>query len=249
MPVWISFGIMAISYIIGIGYMCKKRIFGEVVVLGLLSLFLAQLIGFIFNTITGLKELQQINSHLVNGAANRMIFSLWQNPAWEEFVFRGIPLALLVAFKNKLSVKRYKIAIIIYFIIPSIAMVFYHIPNHGMSRIVDTLILSIAFAWFALKYSLWAPLILHYIFDSFMVFSLAGMNGINKDEIIWLSQNGVLINSSFSIGLIALMIFIPLILIWNLRKTKIFTQNRVKGYLLSAISMLLLGFIFSHFVH
>lgn len=220
LPVWLSFGIMAASYVIGIGYMCKKRIFGKVVVIGFLGLKIAQLIGFGFNTITGFRELQQISSIAGDGAVNRAIFSLWHNPAWEEIVFRGLPLIIILILKKKLSSKKYDLAVALYFIIPSIAMALYHVPNHGMSRIADTLILSIVFTWLALKYTFFAPLIMHYIFDSIAVLDMGNMKGLPQNEVLWLSQNFGLIATAFSMGIIVLLISMIFIFIGNAWKSK-----------------------------
>ncbi|MBU3093758.1 CPBP family intramembrane metalloprotease [Clostridium sp. CF011] len=220
MPVWFSFGIITVSYIMGIGYMCKKKIFGKVVVIGFLGLIMAQLIGKGINYFTGWSELQNINSMNLNGLVNKMIFSQWHNPAWEEIVFRGIPLIFILTLKKKLSTKRYKLAVALYFIIPSIAMVLYHIPNHGMSRVADTLIISIVYAWLALKHTFFAPLIMHYIFDSIIVISMGNMNGISQNEVFWLSHNCGILNTSFTIGIIVLLIYIVFIFISNMRKIR-----------------------------
>ncbi|GFP76296.1 CPBP family intramembrane glutamic endopeptidase [Clostridium fungisolvens] len=220
LPVWLIFGIIAASYVVGIAYMFKNRIFGKIVVIGFIGLIVAQIVGIAFSTITNFKELQQVSSVAKAGVVNRMLFSLWHNPAWEEIVFRGLPLICLMALKKRLSKKRYNFAIALYFIIPSIAMALYHIPNHGASRIADTLVLSLVFAWLAFKYTFFAPLIMHYIADSITVLYLGDMKGIPKNEVLWLSNNSGLINSAFSIGIIVLLISIPFILIYNIKKMK-----------------------------
>lgn len=220
MPVWFSFGIIVVSYVMGIGYMCKKKTFGKVVIIGFLGLIMAQLIGKGINYFTGWSELQNINSMNLNGLVNKMIFSQWHNPAWEEIVFRGIPLICILILKKKLSTKRYKLSVALYFIIPSIAMALYHIPNHGMSTVASTLVLSVVYAWLALKYTFFAPLIMHYIFDSIIVISMGKMKGISQNEIFWLSHNGGGLNTSFTIGIIILLIYMVFTFISNMRKIK-----------------------------
>ncbi|NNU78066.1 CPBP family intramembrane glutamic endopeptidase [Clostridium estertheticum] len=220
MPVWFSFGIIAVSYVMGIGYMCKKKTFGKVVIIGLLGLIMSQLIGKGINYFTGWSELKNINSMNLNGLANKMIFAQWHNPVWEEIVFRGIPLMLILTIKKKLSSKGYKLAVALYFIIPSIAMALYHIPNHGVSKVAATLVLSMVYAWLALKYTFFAPLIMHYIFDSILVISMGKMKGISKNEVFWLSHNSGLLNNSFTIGIIILLLYIVFIFISNMRKIK-----------------------------
>ncbi|MBW9150235.1 CPBP family intramembrane metalloprotease [Clostridium sp. CM028] len=152
--------------------MCKKKIFGKVVIIGFLGLIMAQLIGKGINYFTGWSELQNINSMNLNGLVNKMIFTQW------------------------------------------------HIPNHGMSRVAGTLILSIVYAWLALKYTFFAPLIMHYIFDSIIVISMGNMNGISQNEVFWLSHNCGILNTSFTIGIIVLLIYIVFIFISNMRKIR-----------------------------
>lgn len=218
LPVWLIFGAMAISYATGIMYMLKKNTLGKVVVIGILWITLAKLTVCILSTAFGLKELAHINSVIKAGIANRLIFSLWHNPAWEEIIFRGLPLILLLGLKKKLSTQKYKLAIVLYAIIPSIAFAAYHVPNHGYIRIVDTFIGGVIFALLTLKYTFFAPLILHYFADAIAVISIGKMKALPQNEVLWLANNYTLINTFFSIGIIALLISIPIIFILNVRK-------------------------------
>lgn len=112
------------------------------------------------------------------------IFSLWHNPAWEEIVFRGIPLIILMFLKNKLSAKAYKYDEILYILIPSIIFAIYHIPNHDPSRIVDTFIFGCVCAYLALKYSFFAPLILYYMADAHGILNIVKSKSISKNQVI-----------------------------------------------------------------
>lgn len=248
MPVLLSFGLMAASYAVGIAYMFRKGTFGKAVVLGFGGIFLAQFLGGIVNSIAGVHELQQVDSSFLNGAVDRAIFSLWHNPAWEEIAFRGLPLVILLAIKNKLSPKGYRIGIAAYFIIPSLAMVFYHVPNHGVSRIVDTLIYSLISAWLTLRYSFFAPLVLHYIFDALMIMNFGAIKGIDKAEVQWLVNNGRLLNNSFAFGALAILLSLPIIFFLNFRKTELFKQNKVKSVALTVFIYLTLVLTLFQFV-
>jgi|GEM_PF-2364330 len=227
LPVWLIFGIMTISYVTGIMYMLKKNTLGKVVVIGILWIIFAKLTVHIISTSFGLKELESINSVIKAGVANRLIFSLWHNPAWEEIVFRGLPLILLLTLKKKLSSQKYKLAVALYVIIPSIAFALYHVPNHGYVRIVDTFIGGIIFAFLALKYTFFAPLILHYFADAIAVISIGKMKALPQNEVLWLVNNYDLINTVFSIGVIVFLISIPIIFITNIIKSHKINNEKI----------------------
>lgn len=205
--VWLSFGAMALSYVYGIYYMCKKRIFIKVFFISCISLFLAQMLGNIINSFIGIKELQNINSMNFDGLINRMIFAQWHNPVWEEIFFTGIPLILYVELIKDKSGRLKNIGKLIYFIVPSIICSIYHIPNHGAARIVDTFFIHVMFEYIALKFSFFANLVMHYIFDAIIVVSIYKFNNVSYEEIKWLYDNSAMINTTMSI-LFLLFIFI-----------------------------------------
>ena len=62
LPVYISFGIMAVSYIYGIVYMCRKKNFLKVVLISFIFLFLNNLLGDIINFFIGIRDMQNINN-------------------------------------------------------------------------------------------------------------------------------------------------------------------------------------------
>lgn len=149
----------------------------------------------------------------INGA----IFSWWCNPLWEEIVFRGIPLIILWCVKKKLSANGYKYAKILYILLPSIAFVAYHIPNHGTSRIVDIFITGCIFSYLALKYSFLAPLVLHYMFDANDILYLSNISYIQ------LPKNIGLLSNISDILIKCMLVSIPFIIacnIINLKKRK-----------------------------
>ncbi|MDP4145022.1 MAG: CPBP family intramembrane metalloprotease [Bacillota bacterium] len=217
-PVWVTMGLMALSYTIGIIYLCRKKVFGKVAIWGIISMALPHLLGNIVNHFTGWRELQSTDIMHLTGLVDRMIFSLWQNPLWEEVVFRGIPLVILILMKKNLSERAFNLGKWIYIIIPSIIFAAYHVPNHGPSRIVDTVLSGGIFAWLALEYSFFAPLVLHYIVDAMMVVNMGQMKGIPTSEVIWLSQNHSTLNTVFSISILGLIVSIPIITIANIVK-------------------------------
>jgi hypothetical protein len=245
MPVWFSYGLMAISYVVGIAYMFRKGSLGKVVVLGFGGFYLAQFLGDTVNSIVGIHELQQVDSTLLNGVVNRAIFSLWHNPAWEEVVFRGLPFLILLKLKNRFSEIGLKIAVAVYFVIPSVAMVFYHIPNHGVSRIIDTFVFSVISAWLTMRYSFFAPLVLHYIFDTMMIINFGAIKGIDKAEVQWLVNNGNILNTSFAWLTLALLLSIPVLFLWNFKKKDIFKKNKIKSVVFTA--MIFVVFVFTLF--
>ena len=248
MPIWISYGLMAISYVVGIAFMYWKRSLGKVVVLGFGGLYLAQFLGGIVNSAVDVHELQQVDSTFLNGVVNRAIFSLWHDPAWEEVVFRGLPLLILLILKNRFSKIGLKIAVAAYVIIPSVAMVFYHMPNHGGARIVDTFVFSMISAWLAMRYSFFAPLVLHYIFDAMMIINFGAIKGINKTEVQWLVNNGSKLNTSFAWLTLALFLSVPVLFILNFRKTDTFKRNKIKSVVFTAMVFVALVFTLFQFV-
>ena len=189
--------------------MIQRRTFSTVIFIGVGALIVANLAGLGVNSIFGWKEQQMVSSMDLAGKANRAIFSLWHNPAWEEVVFRGIPLITLLALRKQ-AVGAFGWPEWCYLIIPSIVFALYHVPGHGPSRILDTLILSIAFNWLALQFTFFAPLVLHYVFDAMMVMQFGKMPNIPKTEVSWLADNAVGLNSTWSLSLLAWFLLILL---------------------------------------
>lgn len=122
--------------------------------------------------------------------------------------------------KNKLFAKAYKYAEILYILIPSIIFTIYHMPNHGPSRIVDTFIFGCVCAYLALKYSFFAPLILHYMADAHGTLNIVKSKSIPKNQVIWLSQNYNLLNIICTICFACLLILVPIIIVWEIRNLK-----------------------------
>lgn len=72
--------VMSISYIVGIGWLLYHNNFGKVVLAGLASLIIAQMVAAGINHFAGWSELQNIGSMKLEGKANRAILTLWHNP-------------------------------------------------------------------------------------------------------------------------------------------------------------------------
>lgn len=219
-PVWLSFGAMAASYVYGIYFMCRRKTFVKVTLMAFASLYLAQGFGNIINYVIGIKEMQNINSMEFSGLINRMIFASWYNPLWEEVFFTGIPLALFITLTKNRSEKIKFIGKMIYFIVPSIICSIYHIPNHGQARIIDTFLIHVMFEYIAIRFSFFANLVMHYIFDAMIVTSLYKVNNVSYEEIKWLSDNSALLNTIFSILMVIIFCTIIGLIIRNCIKQK-----------------------------
>lgn len=211
---WIIMGIFIVTYLWGIGWMLRRRTLGKVILWGIAVMIVANILGSAVNYLTGWKELQQMDSMNLAGKVNRAILASWHNPLWEEIVFRGLPLLIIIPIRKRLP-KHKKIIEWCYMIIPSVVMAIYHIPGHGPSRIVDTIILAVAFAWLTLRFSFFAPMVLHYIFDITIIISLGTMKNVPLKEARWLVDNAPLLNTAWSISILALLGLIPSLIIWN----------------------------------
>jgi hypothetical protein len=201
----IAMGAIAVLYVRGIERLWRQRTLTVVMLAGVGGLIVAQLAGGAVNRFTGWRELAPLGSFDLTGRANRFIFAQWHNPVWEEVVFRGLPL-LAYAWLARRWPTAGKWA---YFVVPAVAMAAYHVPGHGYSRIVDTFILSVVFAWLALRYSFWSVLVVHCVLDAVSVLSL-GKRGAPPDEVRWLADNFHAVNTTFSLamlGAIALLLY------------------------------------------
>ena len=192
------------SYVGGIAWLVHRRTLSTVIFTGIGALIAANLLGTAVNYVTGWRELQVVSSMDLSGKANKVILSLWHNPAWEELVFRGIPL-LCYAFLVKKSPLAGKVGKWCYFLVPSLVFAIYHVPGHGYSRLADSFVLSLVFAWLALRYGFCAVMVLHYIFDALMVLSLGKLKNIPRDEVQWLSEHFGFLNSAFSFAVMAML--------------------------------------------
>jgi hypothetical protein len=228
-PVWLVMGVILISYVTGLIYLLRNKNLGKVVLLGVIASVIAIGLADILNSFTGWTELQNVSSIDLTGRANTAIFSLWQNPVWEEIVFRGIPLLVLTIIIKAVNNKSVSFwAKLAYLVIPSAIFAFYHIPNHGPARIVDTFIIGLAFSWLALKFTFFAPLILHCIIDTIMIPNIGSVNGFPKEEIPWILNNQGLLNTTSTVAIIASLVLAIILFIWYLRR------KRAKGISIKA---------------
>jgi hypothetical protein len=204
MNVTLIMGLMGLLYLVGIGFLIKQRTLGKVIFVGIGAAVAATLLAEVVNGFTGWRELQHVHSMDLAGKANKAILSLWHNPIWEELVFRGFPLVCCLAVAKRWPFLG-RTAKGCYFLVPSIVFAAYHVPGHGYSRIVDTFILSLAFAWLALRYRFHAVIVLHCIFDAMMVPGLGKMNNIPQDEVQWLADRAGLFNTVQSVAVLSVV--------------------------------------------
>jgi len=210
LPVWLTMGAMGASYVVGDFYLVRRRTLGNVVLWTIGAVIVANVIGFGINRIAGWREMQTAASVATAGKANALIYSLWQNPLWEELVFRGIPLLVLIYVKKRLP-NALKWTTVAYIVIPNIIFAWYHVPGHGPARIADTMILGCAFSWMAVRYTFFAPLVMHYLLDAMLIVQLHTLPNIPADEVSWLVDNSAVVNTSWSLALIAAVLSIPVI--------------------------------------
>jgi hypothetical protein len=237
MPVWLSMGAMMASYVAGIAWMVRRRTLSAVVLFALGALIVANLAAAVVNLLTGWRELQTISSMALAGMANRLIFAHWHNPAWEEVVFRGIPLLFLLAVSRRLGPGA-RWGLWVYYLVPSVIFAAYHVPGHGPSRLLDTFILSMAFSWMALRYSFFAPLVMHYVFDAVSTLSLGKMPGIPRPEVAWLADHFTVLNSTWTILMMvwmAAIVVFAMVRRYGAEETGTVAQSRVDARQPSAV--------------
>lgn len=219
LPVWLAMGAMLMAYVAGILCLARRRNLSKVALLGLITILAAAGLAAIVNSVTGWQEAQDLTDMDLAGRANAAIFSLWHNPIWEEIVFRGIPFIMLLAVVKRVKNERASFwAKAGYLVLPSLAFSLYHLPNHGASRLVDTFILGLSLAWMTMRFSFFAPLVLHCIFDAMMIPAIGSQTSILPEEITWITTHHGLLNGMSSLGMILFMALIPLLLAWYWRK-------------------------------
>lgn len=206
LPVFISFGIMGLSYLYGIYYLNKRNIFLKVLLITILSVVLGRVGISIFSNIFNIHEMQSMDSMDLKGIVDRAIFSQWYNPLWEEMFFTGIPLLIYKALYNKLDDKMKKVLLILYYTIPSIIMCIYHVPNHGYIRIVDTFIIHIFSQYIATNFGLISTIVTHYFMDAVSVISFSKIANIDHNELKFLFENQNTIDTVFLVSLLLLLI-------------------------------------------
>jgi hypothetical protein len=220
MVAWFIMSLIFISYIAGIAYLFHKKNLGKVVLVTITVFIFSGLIQTVLKQAFGLEETALPD---LAGKANSTIFGLWHNPVWEEIVFRGIPLLILLGIEKYIVKKRTDTGVLLYFIIPSVLCGLYHIPGHGLIRFFDTLVISTGFAWMALRFTFFAPLVMHYIADAMMVMNLNKISSIQAVEVPWIIRYGQSLNTFFSMSVLLLIILIPVLILYyylNLRKSQ-----------------------------
>jgi hypothetical protein len=208
--VWLIISLMLGSYLAGIFYLCHKRTIGKVILFTIGFFIISILIRTLLSRIFGLQESALPD---MKGKANSLILAQWHNPIWEEIVFRGIPLLLLLGSERYITKRRTLTGVLLYFIIPSFFLGLYHIPGHGLIRFFDTLVLSLGFSWLAFRYSFFAAIVMHCIADAMIVLSLDKITTIAPNEIPWILHYGPTLNTIWSFLILAFIILIPVIII------------------------------------
>lgn len=218
--VWLFMGLVFLSYLSGIIFMFYKRTLVKVILLTIFAFICAGLLRSLLTTLFGWQESTLPD---VSGKANSVLLAQWHNPVWEELVFRGIPLLVLLVVEKYITRGRTSAGVLIYLIAPSLISGLYHIPGHGIIRFFDTLFLGIFFGWIGLRYTFFAPVVMHYIADAMIVFNLDKIPSIQPSEITWLIQYGKTIGSFFWLLTMLLIFSIPVMFIFKWMKQKMVT--------------------------
>ncbi len=208
--VWLTTGLMFPVFLYGIGFMLYSRTLGKVILVTIAAFVCATLLRTVLSFLFGWKENPLPD---LAGKADSLILSLWHNPFWEEAMFRGVPLLILLGVEKYFTGGRTLTGVLIYIAIPSVLCGLYHIPGHGMIRFYDTLLISSAFSWLALRYTILAPLVMHCVADAMLVMSLGKLPGILPGEIQWISKFGPSFNTLFSFFVLLLLALIPVLFI------------------------------------
>jgi hypothetical protein len=213
--VWLFMGLVFLSYLGGIGYLLQKRTLGKVILITILFFIVSIILRIFLTSSFGLQESPMPD---LTGRANASILAQWHNPIWEEIVFRGIPLLILLGVEKFITKKRTRTGVLLYMIIPAVILGFYHVPGHGIIRLFDTLILGSGFSWLALKYTFFAPVVMHYIADAMIVLNLTEIPTIQPSEVVWLTNYGPTLNTFSFMLVLFLIVLIPVLLIYYFMK-------------------------------
>lgn len=208
--VWLIMGLMLGSYLAGIAYLFHKRTMGKVILITIGIFIISMLIRSVLSGLFGLQENELPD---MKGKANSLILSQWHNPIWEELVFRGIPLLLLLGAEKYITGGRTRTGVLLYYIVPAIFLALYHIPGHGLIRFFDTLVISLGFSWLALRYSFFAAVVMHYIADAMIVLSLSKITSIEPSEIPWILHYGPTLNTFSSMLMLAFIMLTPILFV------------------------------------
>lgn len=206
-------------YAVGILYMLIKRAFGKAAIVGILGYLCSQILFYSFSSTTGFKDMQTIESMVKSNDINQVMFYLWEEPFIEEVLFRGLPLLIIMFLKNKVPKKAFIVLVILYFIVPSALSGVSALP-HGVSRIPDTVFMSVIFAYIAYQYSFFSSLVVHIGISTASIINMVNMKEVQQSQIPWLVQNSWFVTTSIKGLFIVLIISIPAILLWNMEGLK-----------------------------
>lgn len=217
LPVWLMAGLFFVSYLAGIAWLLKRNNLGKVMAWTILIFICASVLKTGLSVAFGITEKPLPD---LAGKANSVIFSLWHNPIWEELIFRGIPLLILLAVEKYVTKKRTQTGVLVYCLVPAVVCGWYHVPGHGWIRFFDTLLISTGFSLLALRYSFFATVVMHYIADAMMVLSLDKIKTIQPNEIEWIVQYGRSLNTFSSLCLLLLLVLIPVLTLYYYRQSR-----------------------------
>lgn len=213
MPGWLAMGIIAVCYLSGIEWLIRKRTLGIVAVCGFGIMALSVVLQKWTVALSGWTE-QQSPWDLA-GKVDLSLYSSAQNALWEELVFRGVPLLILLYILKKwpLSASWSKLA---YLLVPSVLFAAYHVPNHGPVRILNTFVFGVCLAWMALRYGLLASVLVHLFGNVQRVWHLGTLPDIPASEIAWIVRNDAWLQIVQTGLTVALFAAIPVLILWYL---------------------------------
>ncbi|MFF0828513.1 CPBP family intramembrane glutamic endopeptidase [Brevibacillus sp. NPDC003359] len=219
LPGWLIFGVNSLIYTGGILWLVQKKKLGQVFLFILVGLIVAKAGGVAFQAISGWSTTQQIDAQQIAGKANLLVFATWHNPLWEELVFRGIPLlSLTLIYRSRADLPA--VARWIYLLIPSMIFAYYHIPGHGLGALFESFLIGVLWAWAALRWGLLSPIVLHIYADAMIIPSLPKMKNMPLEEIPWLVNQSMLLQSIWALCVLVFLILVLALLIVGWRKAR-----------------------------
>ncbi|NRS47725.1 CPBP family intramembrane glutamic endopeptidase [Brevibacillus sp. HB2.2] len=219
LPGWLIFGVISLIYAGGILWLVRGKKLGQAFLFILVGLLLAKAAGAAFQAISGWSTTQPIGAQSLAGKANLLVFATWHNPLWEELVFRGIPFLLLTLIYRR-STDMPTGARWMYLLIPSMIFAYYHVPGHGLGILFESFLIGVLWAWAALRWGLLAPIILHIYADAMIIPSLPKMKNMPLEEIPWLVNQSMLLQSIWALCVLGFLILVLALLIIGWRKAR-----------------------------
>ncbi|CAI9002699.1 CPBP family intramembrane metalloprotease [Brevibacillus sp. IT-7CA2] len=219
LPGWLIFGVISLIYTGGILWLVQKKNLVQAFLFILVGLIVAKAGGAAFQAISGWSTTQQIGAQSLAGKANLLVFATWHNPLWEELVFRGIPFLLLTLIYRR-NTDLPTGAKWIYLLIPSLIFAYYHVPGHGLGALFESFLIGVLWAWAAFRWGLLSPIILHIYADAMIIPSLPKMKNMPLEEIPWLVNHSMLLQSIWALCVLVFLLLVLALLIVGWRKAR-----------------------------